>query len=69
MSNSRVAIYGQLAQKVRRALRNKTGCTFSYNEVVALAQAGLLLDLARREVDELLALPAVTDDSDATSES
>lgn len=43
-----------IANKVRRALRKNTGCTLSYDQIVALTQAGLLDLLSKHEIEELM---------------
>lgn len=42
-----------IAEKFRRALRNGSGATFTLDQLRDMARWGILLDLARREVDEL----------------
>lgn len=43
-----------IAEKVRRALRNGTGCTFSQKQLVALTRIGLLDLLSKHEIAELM---------------
>jgi hypothetical protein len=45
--------YGSIAGRMRRAQRNQTGATFSFDDLKLLAQAGFLHRLALREIDEL----------------
>lgn len=42
-----------IAQKFRRALRNKTGCSFSYDQLVELAAMSVLDLLSKAENAEL----------------
>ncbi|MDR6707947.1 MAG: hypothetical protein ABT10_24045 [Novosphingobium sp. SCN 63-17] len=42
-----------IAQKFRRSLRNKTGCAFSYAQLVELAAMGVLDLLSKAENAEL----------------
>lgn len=42
-----------MAGRLRRAQRNQTGATFSFDDLKLLAQTGFLHRLALREIDEL----------------
>lgn len=42
-----------IASKFRRAMRNKTGANFTYEQLCQLGEYGLLRLLAEKEADEL----------------
>jgi excisionase family DNA binding protein len=46
-----------LADKIRRALRNKTSTQFSNDELRLLAEQGVLHRIAEAEADEIMAAP------------
>lgn len=47
--------YQSIASKFRRALRNKTGATFTLDQLKQLAEVGVLNHLAQLESEELCA--------------
>lgn len=47
--------YQSIATKFRRALRNKTGATFTLDQLKQLAEVGVLNHLAQLESEELCA--------------
>ena len=54
----------QIAEKFRRAIRNDTGAAFTHAQLLWMAQNGLLLLLAKAEIEELIAMKR--DDTDDT---
>lgn len=44
-----------VAEKLRRALRNETGVSFTYEQLVWMARHGVLELIAKAEIAELLA--------------
>lgn len=55
--------YQSIANKFRRALRNRTGATFSLDQLRQLAEAGVLKHLAELESEELCATHLNTADA------
>lgn len=55
MVRRRLLIAHEIASKIRRALRNQTGATFTHEQLVWMARHGVLELLAKAEIAELLA--------------
>lgn len=61
MTDRAVPIHA-IAEKMRRALRKGTGCTFTSTQLVALTRAGLLDLLSKHEIEELMQARGNTED-------